>query len=150
MTWRLPVHPSFSTRRRERFCRRAPNKLRAFFTHIAHAVGHRPHTALTCLPGIYLCTRTGWMTGEVLITCGQPRAFQHTDMQEHGTRQLPLWPVAGSSRCLRLTSAPPWERLPLATGPTGPTDPTAPCTRCSVLCLRARGSWLVARPWAAQ
>jgi hypothetical protein len=25
-----------------------------FFTHIVHAVGHRPHTALTCLPGILL------------------------------------------------------------------------------------------------
>jgi hypothetical protein len=31
----------------------------------AHAVGYRPHTAITCLPGIYLCTRTGWMTGAV-------------------------------------------------------------------------------------
>jgi hypothetical protein len=35
-----------------------------------------------------------------------------THRQEHGTRQLPLWRVAGSSRCLRLASAPPWERLP--------------------------------------
>jgi hypothetical protein len=35
-----------------------------------------------------------------------------THIQEHGTRQLPLWPVVVSSRCLRLASAPPWERLP--------------------------------------
>jgi hypothetical protein len=25
-----------------------------FFTHIAHAVGYRPHTALTCLPGVFM------------------------------------------------------------------------------------------------
>jgi hypothetical protein len=40
-----------------------------------------------------------------------------THRQEHGTRQLPLWPVVGSSRCLRLASAPPWERLPPTTDP---------------------------------
>jgi hypothetical protein len=47
-----------------------------------------------------------------------------THRQEHGTRQLPLWPVGVSSRCLRLASAPPWEHLPeisksrnLSTGP---------------------------------
>jgi hypothetical protein len=39
--------------------------------------------------------------------------FNLTHIQEHGTRQLPLWPVVGSSRCLHLASAPPWERLPL-------------------------------------
>jgi hypothetical protein len=31
--------------------------------------------------------------------------------EQHGTRQLPLWRVAVSSRCLRLASAPPWEHL---------------------------------------
>jgi hypothetical protein len=54
------------------------------------------------------------MTGAVQKTCGQPRVFQHTGKrQEHGTHQLPFWArVVGSSRCLRLASAPPWERLP--------------------------------------
>jgi hypothetical protein len=27
---------------------------------------------------MHLCTRTGWMTGAVQNTCGQPRVFQHT------------------------------------------------------------------------
>jgi hypothetical protein len=78
MTWRLPAHPSFSTRRRESFCRRAPNKIQVFFTYIAHmrCVGHRPHTALALVCQGNLCTRTGWsMTGEVQNTCGQPRVF---------------------------------------------------------------------------
>jgi hypothetical protein len=35
-----------------------------------------------------------------------------THRQKHGTRQLPLWPVVVSSRCLRLASAPPWEHHP--------------------------------------
>jgi hypothetical protein len=60
----------------------------------------------------------GWMTGAVgsanhlWATTGVS-----THKQEHGTRprQLALWRgwVVGSSRCLRLASAPPWERLPL-------------------------------------
>jgi hypothetical protein len=51
------------------------------YTNSVHVVGHRPHThtALACLPGTYLCTRTGWMTGAVCHTvqntCGQPRVF---------------------------------------------------------------------------
>jgi hypothetical protein len=28
-----------------------PTHSQLFFTHIVHAVGHRPHTAVTCLPG---------------------------------------------------------------------------------------------------
>jgi hypothetical protein len=35
-----------------------------------------------------------------------------THRQNHGTRQLPLWRVVVSSRCLRLVPAPPWEHLP--------------------------------------
>jgi hypothetical protein len=60
---RLPAHPSSSTRRRERFCRRAPTAPKFVFIHTsyAHAVGHRPHTALIDLPArdIYAPARDG-------------------------------------------------------------------------------------------
>jgi hypothetical protein len=104
------THPSFSTRRRERFCRRAPNKLQAFFTCIAHAVGHRPHTALTCLQGIFMHSHRMDYRGSVKHLWATTGVSTHR--QEHGTRQLPLWRVVVSSRCLRLASAPPWERHP--------------------------------------
>jgi hypothetical protein len=55
------------------------------------------------------------MTGSVQRACGQPRAFQRTDKSTgHANCPCGRWPVVGSSRCLRLASAPrPWERLPL-------------------------------------
>jgi hypothetical protein len=80
-------------------------------TYIAHAVGYRPHTALTCLPGTYLCTRTGWMTGAVQNTCGQPRVF-NTQTKARDT------PIALCGRSLTPRVACvwprllPWERLP--------------------------------------
>jgi hypothetical protein len=42
-----------------------PTNSKFCFTYIVHVVGYRPHTALTCLPGTFSCTRTGWMTGAV-------------------------------------------------------------------------------------
>jgi hypothetical protein len=123
MAWRLPAHPSFSTRRRERFCRQAPNTLRAFFTYIVHAAGHRPHTAITFLPGTFMhphSAQDGW-PGQCKTPVGNHGCLTHR--QKHETRQLPLWRVVGTSRCLRLVSAPPSSvGAPSTTDPL-PTDP---------------------------
>jgi hypothetical protein len=88
------------------------NKLQTCFTYIVHAVGYRPHTALACLPDIYLCTCTGWMTRARAKHLWATTGIS-THRQEHLARQLPLWLVVDSSRCSRLALAPPWERLPL-------------------------------------
>jgi hypothetical protein len=81
-----------------------------FFTYAVHAVGYRPHTALTCLPGKFMHPHRMDDRGSVKRLWATTGVSTHR--QEHGTRQLPLWPVVDSSRCLRLASAPPWERLP--------------------------------------
>jgi hypothetical protein len=82
-----------------------------FFTYIVHAVGHRPHTVLACLPGKFMHPHRMDDRGSVKHLWATTGVSTHS-RQEHGTRQLPLWPVVGSSRCLRLTAAPPWERHP--------------------------------------
>jgi hypothetical protein len=58
-----------------RFCRRAPNTPQVFFTYTVHAVGYRPHTALTCLPGIFMHPHRMDDRGSVKtpVACGQPR-----------------------------------------------------------------------------
>jgi hypothetical protein len=97
---------------RRGFLSTSPQQTLSFFsTHIAHAVGHRPHTALTCLAArdIYAPAQDGW-PGQCKTPVGNHGCLTHR--KRHGTRQLPLWPVVDSSRCLRLASAPPWEHLP--------------------------------------
>jgi hypothetical protein len=72
--------------------------------YMVHAVGHRPHTALACLPGIYLCTRTGWV---IMVDGGSVKhLWATTGVSTH--RQEARARVVGSSRCSRLASAPPW------------------------------------------
>jgi hypothetical protein len=94
----------------------SPQQTLSFFsTHIVHAVGYRPHTALTCLPGIFMHPHRMDDRGSVrsvkhLWAVGNHGCLTHR--QKHETRQLPLGPVVDSSRCLRLASAPPWEHLP--------------------------------------
>ena len=77
---------------------------------ILHAVGYRPHTALTCLPGKFMHPHMMDDRGSAKHLWATTGVSTHR--QEHGTRQLPLWPVVDSSRCLRLASAPPWEHHP--------------------------------------
>jgi hypothetical protein len=78
--------------------------------YIVHAVGHRPHTALTCLPGKFMHPHRMDDRGSAKHLWATTGVSTHR--QEHETRQLPLLPVVDSSRCLRLASAPPWERHP--------------------------------------
>jgi hypothetical protein len=87
-----------------------PINSKFFFTYIVHAVGYRPHTALTCLPGTSMHPHRMDDRGSAKHLWATTGVSTHR--QEHGTRQLPLWRVVDSSRCLRLASAPPWERLP--------------------------------------
>jgi hypothetical protein len=92
-------------RRRERFCRRAPNALQICFTYTAHAARHRPHTpALTCLPRTSMHPHKMDDRGAVQSACGQATTGVSTHRQEHGTRQLhgPL----GSSRSASLIPGP--------------------------------------------
>jgi hypothetical protein len=77
-----------------------------------HAVGHRPRTAFTCLPGIFMHPHRVDDQGSVSVKHLWVTAGVSTRRQDHGTRQLPLWRVVVSSRCSRLASAPQWERLP--------------------------------------
>jgi hypothetical protein len=72
----------------------SPNALQAFFfIDSVHTAGYRPQTALTCLPGTFMHphSRTGWMTGAVQNTCGQPRVFN----TQAKSRDTPVTPVAG-------------------------------------------------------
>jgi hypothetical protein len=96
----------------ENFVDEPPTNSKLFFTYIVHAVGYRPHTASTCLPGIFMHPHR--MDDRGSVKCKTPGGNHGclTHRQEHGTRQLPLWRVVVSSRCLRLASAPPWERPP--------------------------------------
>jgi hypothetical protein len=88
----------------------SPNALQAFLN-IHRTCGRVSTPYRINLParGIYAPTQDGW-PGQSKTPVGNHGCLTHR--QNHETRQLPLWRVVDSSRCLRLASAPPWEHLP--------------------------------------
>jgi hypothetical protein len=67
------------------------------------------------------------------LSVGNPRVATTgvlTHRQEHETSQLPLRRAVGSSRCLCLASAPPWERLPEISKSRNLSQPAAAQPHC--------------------
>jgi hypothetical protein len=89
----------------------SPQQTPCFFGYIYCTCGRvsTPHRINLPARGIYAPAQDGW-PGQCKTPVGNHGCLTHR--QEHGTRQLPLWPVVDSSCCLRLASAPPWVRLP--------------------------------------
>jgi hypothetical protein len=88
-----------------------PTNSKFLKTHVVHAVGHRPHTALACLPGTFVHPHRMDDRGSVKRLWATTGVSTHTGKRT-AHANCPLWPVVVSSCCLRLASAPPWERLP--------------------------------------